>query len=187
MKKSLILFSFILAFVLSGCGYKPSSTYAKEQIKGNVFVDLYIDYKDPKNAVLIKDAMNEILVHRLGSKLVYDRSLADTIINLKLGSVSMSELQYDTQGYVKLYKSTVSITVGYKNKEFANNFSVSGTYDFSIDGDGTITDTKRFEAIRSAASKALEEVISKIAVSSFKKDKTQVEMVKEDEEVTKED
>lgn len=171
MKRSLLLFSFILAFVLSGCGYKPSSVYAKKEINGNVFVDLFIDYKDPKNAVLIKDAMNEILVHRLGSNLVYDKSLADTIIDLKLGSVSMSEIQYDTQGYVKLYKATVSIAVGYKNKEKSNKFSVSGTYDFSIDGGGTITDTKRFEAIKNASSKALEEVLSKIAVASFKKDK----------------
>lgn len=169
MRKSFfILFSLVAVLLFSGCGYKPSSTYAKEQINGNIFVDLYVNLRDPKNAVLIKDAMNEILVHRLGTNLVYDKKLADTILNLKLGNVSMSELQYDEQGNTKLYKANVNINVKYSNDNHANSFNVSGTQEFTVDGE-YINDAKRFEAIKSAASKALEEVISKIAIQSFKK------------------
>ncbi|AXX91465.1 hypothetical protein CPU12_09645 [Malaciobacter molluscorum LMG 25693] len=171
MKKSLFTLFALVIMLFSGCGYKPASTYAKEQIQGDVFVDLFVNLKDPKNAVLIKDAMNEILVHRLGSKLVYDKKQADTIIDLRLGNVSMSELQYDDNGFTKLYKATVNINVGYENKDYKNKFYVTGTHEFSIDDGSIITDTKRFEAIRTAASKALEEVISKIAIQSFKKNK----------------
>ncbi len=170
MKLSLIFFHIALIFVLTSCGYKPSSHYAKEQLSGKIFVDLVIDLKDPRNAVLIKDAMNELIVHRLDSKMVYDRSLADTIMKVKLNSVSMQELQYDSQGYNKLYKAVVGILVDYKNEKGNGSFSVSGDYDFSIDNGTTITDTKRFEAIKNAASKALEEIISKLAVQSFKKE-----------------
>jgi hypothetical protein len=170
MKLSLIFFHIALIFVLTSCGYKPSSYYAKEQLSGKIFVDLIIDLKDPRNAVLIKDAMNELIVHRLDSKIVYDRSLADTIMKVKLNSVSMQVLQDDEDGYNKLYKAVVGILVSYDNKKEQRSFNVSGDYDFSIDDGTIITDTKRFEAIKNAASKALEEVISKLAVISLKKE-----------------
>jgi len=173
MKLSHLLISIFAVLLLTACGYKPSSYYAKQQLKGNVFVNLIIDIKDPRNAVLIKDAMNEILVHRLDSKLVNKRSLADTIVDLKLNSVSMNLLQDDEKGYNKLYQAVVSISVKYRNDKISESFTVSGDYDFSIDDGTTITDTKRFEAIRRASSEALEEVISKIAVNSFKRPKVE--------------
>lgn len=169
MKLSQLLFSCFLVFFISACGYKPSVHYAKDQLKGKIFVNLLTDLEDPRNAVLIKDAMNEIIVHRLDSKIVYDRKLADTIMDLKLNSVSMQVLQDDDQGYNKLYNAVVNINVKYDNGKEKKSFNVTGDYDFSIDAGTTITDTRRFEAIRNAASEALEEVISKIAVNSFKK------------------
>lgn len=169
MKSSLIFFHLVLVLLFTACGYKPSSQYAKEQLKGKIFVNLIINLKDPRNAVLIKDAMNELIVHRLDSRIVYDRSLADTIVDVKLNSIDMQELQYDKQGYNKLYKAVVGIFVKYRNKKEENSFIVSGDYDFSIDNGTTITDTKRFEAINNAANKALEEVISRLAIISFKK------------------
>ena len=172
MRLKQIVFSLCILFFITACGYKPSSTYAKTQLSGKIFVNLIIDLEDPRNAVLIKDAMNELIVHRLDSKIVDKRELADTIVDLKLNSVSMQELQYDELGYNKLYKAVVSISVNYMNKKTNKKeaFSLSGDYDFSIDNNTTITDTKRFEAIRNAASKALEELISKLAVVSFKKE-----------------
>ncbi len=159
--------------IFTGCGYKPSVYYAKKEITGSVYVDLDVNIEDPKNSVLVKDAMNELLVHKLGSKLVYNEKLADTRMFVKLNSVSLSELSYNEDGYIKLYKASVSINVRYINSlKKSNSFSVSGTYDFSIDDGGTISDTKRFEAIKSAANKALDEVLSKIAIQTFKKDET---------------
>jgi len=158
-------------FTLSGCGYKPTINYAKKELAGKVFVKLFIDLKDPRNAVLIKDAMNQVLIHKLDSKLVYDEALADTIMHLKIKSVSMTTLQYDSSGYNNLYRAKVSINVKYNKKaeEISKEFTVSGENDFSLDSSTTITDTKRFEAIKSASDDALDEVLSRIAVSSFKK------------------
>jgi hypothetical protein len=172
MKLSHVLFSFFVIFFMTACGYRPASHYAKKELSGKIFVNLIINLEDPRNAVIIKDAMNEIIVHRLDSQIVYDRSLADTIVNVKLNSVSMQTLQYDEQGYNRLYKAVVSIKVDYtkKSTKIKKSFSVSGDYDFSIAGK-TITDTKRFEAIKAAAAKALEEMISRIAVNSFAKAK----------------
>ena len=165
--KSLLI--VLLALVLfAGCGYKPASAYAKREVSGNVYVDLKVNIEDPKNSVLIKDAMNELLVHRLNARLVDKKELADTIMTVKLNSVSMQELQYDESGYIKLYKAIANINVQYENARRKNNFNVSGVYDFSIDSGGTISEAKRFDAIKNAASKALDEVISKLAIASFK-------------------
>jgi len=171
-KVLLVLFTLNFCFfILSGCGYKPTSFYAKKELSGKVFVKLFIDLKDPRNAVLIKDAMNQLLIQKLDSKLVYDESLADTIMNIKINSVSMTTLQYDSSGYNNLYRAKVNINVKYnkKSEKKLRNFTVSGENNFSLASSTTITDTKRFEAIKSASDDALDEVLSKIAVASFKK------------------
>jgi hypothetical protein len=171
MKLKSFILAFLIGTVFIACGYKPATYYAKNEIKGNVFVDLRVNIEDPKNSVLIKDAMNELLVHKLDAKLVHKKELADTIVIVSLNSTSFATLQYDVNGYSKLYKATSSVSVQYTNKKekLSRSFNVSGSYDFSIDSGGTISDSKRFEAIKVASGKALDEVISKIAILSFKK------------------
>ncbi|MBU3014201.1 hypothetical protein KO488_05480 [Poseidonibacter lekithochrous] len=171
-KVLLVLFTLSFCFfTFSGCGYKPTTYYAKKELSGKVFVKLFIDLKDPQNSVLIKDAINQLLAHKLDSKLVYEEALADTIMNIKINSVSMTELQYDADGYNNLYRATVIINVKYDKKaeKISRNFTVSGENDFSLGSSTTITDTKRFEAIKSASDEALDEVLSRIAIQSFKK------------------
>lgn len=181
-KVSLILFSiFLTAAFLTGCGYKPSSHYAKDKIKGKVYVDVDVDIEDPKNSVLVKDAMNEIVVSRFDRQLVTKKSEADTILIVKLNSVSMSELQKDEEGYVNLYRANVNINVKYNGPGGNGSVTVSGSYDFSVDDGSTISDSKRFEAIKIASNKALEEIVSKFAVESFRKD----DMPKDEEKDTK--
>ena len=70
----------------------------------------------------------------------------------------------------KLYRAVVVLKIDYFRKDngIKKSFAVDGEHDFSIDDGTTITETKRFDAISNAANKALDEVLSKIAVSSFK-------------------
>ena len=169
-----VLFTLTLcSLIFNGCGYRPTTYYAKKELSGNVFVKLFIDLKDPRNAVVVKDSMNQLLIQKLGLKLVYDESQADVIMNLKINSVSMSVLQYDDDGYNQVYRATVNILVSYtkKGRKGVTSFTVSGENDFSVgdDDDDTITDTVRYDAIEEASDDALDEVLSKIAVASFKK------------------
>ena len=55
-----------------------------EQLQSTLFVDIDVSIEDPKNSVMIKDAMSEMLISRFGTKLVYNKEIADTILNLKL-------------------------------------------------------------------------------------------------------
>lgn len=166
-----VLFTFTtFSLVFNGCGYKPSTTYAKQELSGKVFVKLFVDLKDPRNAVLVKDALTQVLLQKLDSKLVYDEAQADTVIKLKIGSVNMQELQYDREGYNKLYRALVSVDIQYKKADGkVKTVKLDGEHNFSIDDGTTISDTKRFEAIRNAADDALDEFLSKVAVQSFGK------------------
>ena len=172
LKKVLfVLFTFTISFSFFGCGYKPSSYYAKEEFLGNVFINVLVNLEDPKNTVLVKDSINQILIQKLDSNLVTNEALADVVINLSVNTVSLQVLQYDASGYNKLYKAVISINISYfkKSENKRKSFTLEGEYDFSVDNGTTISDSQRFEAIKAASDKALEEFISKVAVSSHKK------------------
>ena len=167
-----VLFTFFISFSFLGCaGYKPSTHYAKDEISGKVFVKVSIDLEDPKNSVLIKDSINQLLIQKLDAEIVNKESLADTVMNVVVNRVSLQTLQYDKTGYNKLYRAVVIINISYfkKSEDKRKSFSVDGEYDFSVDIAGTINDTQRYNAIQKASEKAMEEVLSKIAVQSFKK------------------
>lgn len=173
-KKSVLttLFISFITVLFVSCGYKPSTTYAKQELGDKVFVKVRIDLKDPKNTVIVKDTITKLLVQKLGTKIVKDKNLADTIMNVSLKSVKMKVLEYDTDGYNEVYKATVKILVKYtkiQTKE-TKKFTVSGEDTFTVDdSDGTISDTERFEAIENASDDALDEVLSRLAINSFVK------------------
>ncbi|MCT7564768.1 LPS assembly lipoprotein LptE [Aliarcobacter butzleri] len=169
-KVLLTIFSVSLAFLFVACGYKPSTYYAKKEMEGNVYVKLDVSLVDPRNSVLVKDAVTKILIQKLDSNLVDKEKDADVVMNLEISSVNLSALQYDAKGYNKLYKAQVFIRVDYYRKEngIKKSFTVDGEYDFAVDIGGTITDANRYDAITKASDQAVSEVVSRIAVQSFK-------------------
>ena len=62
MIKNIFLFLIVVFFI--GCGYKPSSYYSKNEIGGFVYVNVAIDINNAQNSVLIKDAMNEMVINQ---------------------------------------------------------------------------------------------------------------------------
>ena len=164
-----VLFLFIISF--SGCSYKPSTHYAKEEIWGDVYLNVSIDLEDPQNSVLIKDSIKKILIQKLDVDLVEKESSSDIVMNVNVNAVRMQELQYDELGYNKLYRAVVVVSVSYfkKGDKKKKSFTVDGEHNFSVDNGTTINSTQRYEAIRKASEKALEDVLSKIAVASYKK------------------
>lgn len=164
-----IIGSFLLMFFIVGCGYKPSVYYTKEALGNNIYVDVSISRKDPKNSVLIKDALNDAVITRFGGRLS-TKEMADTEIFLKIGSVTFTPILYDTDGYVTAYKAKVSLNINYESKNKTNrSLSTSGEYDFPIQANTVISDTKRFEAIKYASLDALNEFVSNIALQGMKK------------------
>ncbi len=157
------LFLF-LSFALVGCGYKPSTTYTREVLGENIHVSVKISRKDPKNSVFIKDAVNEAVVGRFGSRLT-DKKDADTNLLVSIESVSFSPTVYNKDGYVIAYKTRVTLSINYKTiNGNSKNFSTVGEYDFPVEANSVISDTKRFDAIKFASADAINEIISKISI-----------------------
>jgi len=165
MKKTFLGICLCLAVI--GCGYKPTTYYAKQALGERIYAEVTISRQDPQNTVLIKDSVNEAIVSRFGGKIV-SKEAAETQLHVAIGSIGFSPTVYDSNGYVIAYKTTVILSIKYqKGSEKPQAFQTSGEYDFSIEANSLISDTKRFEAIRYAASDALDEFISKIAIKGL--------------------
>jgi len=165
-----LFLGFLIAVFISGCGYKPSSYYAKQALGDKLYAEVAISRQDPKNSVLIKDAVNEAIVGRFGGKLVA-KEQADSVLHVKIQSLSFSPTVYNTNGYVIAYKATVVLAMNYENAaKKVEKLTATGEHDFSIpDKDSSvISDTNRFDAIRYAASDALDEFVSKIAIKGLR-------------------
>jgi len=156
-------------FIMSGCGYKPSVYYAKNEITGKVYVDLVMDMENSRNSVLVKDAMNEMILNRFNAQLTQNKDEADTYVVVQLGRVSHSVMASDNEGYAKTYRANVSISVQYQKKDGVKKYvSVSNYYDYNVEADALVSDQQKEEAVKNAAVKALGDLFSKIAVNSFK-------------------
>jgi hypothetical protein len=167
MKKTLFLIISSL-ILISGCGYKPVSHYTKEQINGLVYVTSETSLQDPQNSVILQDSVTQIIVSNLGLAITNDKSLADTIVTVSLGKPTITKVQYDTLGYVSVYRARVNVTLKYQNSQKTGQVSSSGEYDFNVDNSSNISDTERFKAIKEASLKALDDILGKLAVESFK-------------------
>ena len=163
------LLPLILLFFVS-CGYKPTMYYSKRILGDNIYVEVKTSLKDPENTVLIRDALNEAVIERFRSRVV-SRAEADAIVEMSLKRVTFLPIQYDKNGYVIAYKTYVDLLTRYRDKNGANATITSrGDYDFAIESNSVISDTKRFEAIKHASYKAIDEFISKLSVKGIQSD-----------------
>ena len=167
MKFGFFLLIFVVIF--NACGYKPTANYASNALISNVFIEVPIDINNARNTVLIKDALTELIVNKFKLKTTNKKYLAKSFIKSKIISVTHQELQSDISGYAKVYRETVKIEVKYNKKNKKEKvITVSNYFDFIVNSDSTITQSKKDEAIKIAINKALTEVFSKIAISSYK-------------------
>ena len=152
-----------LFLLLAGCGYKSASSYTKQALGDRVYTKVEIYLRDPQNAVLIKDAINKAVLSRFYSRLA-PKEMADSIIVAKVKRVSFSPLEYDKNGYVVFYRTKVYITFLVKRGNKKESIQTLGIYDFPIEPNSVITDTKRYTAIKEGANKALDQFISRLAL-----------------------
>ena len=181
MQNKILLFFTI--FFLTGCGYKPVSHIARDVMGGNVYVDVIIDKRDPKNSVWIKDGVREGIVSRLNKKLSDDKN-ADTTIVVAMRSLTLEPLLYDDDGYATSYKAVVTLEFDTKFKDAtAKNVITTGEYDFAVSqkiknvryADSVLSDTQRYNAIKEASREAFDEYIAVIAMQGYDKRRQNVD------------
>jgi hypothetical protein len=144
--------------------------YTKEVLGDNIYVEVKTSLKDPENTVLIRDALNEAVISRFRSRIV-PRKDADSQLVMELKKVSFLPIQYDKNGYVIAYKTYVDLLTRVRDKSGHTQAIYSrGDYDFAIESNSVISDTKRFEAIKHASYKAVDEFISRLSIKGIRSD-----------------
>lgn len=152
-----------IAMLVTGCGYKPSSKIAESVLGNLIYVEVTINVEDPKNSVLIKDALKEVFISRLGRNIVPIED-AETKVYASLGSVSFPAIMHK-DGFSVAYRAnvTLNIKIVYSSGK-QEHISTTGSYDFFVKTNNVITDTERFDAIKSASFDALDEYVATLSM-----------------------
>jgi hypothetical protein len=154
-------FSLFILFFLIGCGYKPSSVYQKNILGDNIKANVFIDPKNPRETIFLKDAVNDAVYSILGKNLCYNN--CDTEMNVSASSSSIYPLDYDQNGLPVLYRSKVILKVKLKDKnDKIRNYVVSGIYDFKVSTDSVLTDQSKLNAFKQASLNALNKLFAEI-------------------------
>ncbi len=162
-----VLLALILGVLFAGCGYLPASKQAREVLGEKIFVEVTVSLENPESAVLIKDATRKAVITRFHASLV-PQKMAETTLWVDLANVSFVPLQYDSNGYVIVYRTAVILNVTRRGNGEKKSYNAQGFYDFAIEPNAVITDTQRFEAIRYASLKALNSFVAKVGAEGSK-------------------
>lgn len=168
MLKLVLFFLIIISF--ASCGYKPSSKYARDVMGEKISTNILISAEDPENTVIIKDAIDEAVITVFHSSL-YDKADSDTHLEISISSTSYSANVYDANGYVTGYRMQVTLSINRYHDGISKSYSVSGTYDFTVDANAVVTDKERFDAIRLSAAKAIKSFVAKVSAEGARTNK----------------
>lgn len=167
---SLFTIYFLLFTIFTGCGYQPSSKEAKKVMGETVSTEIIISMPDPENTVVLKDALDEAVIRRFQTNLRH-RNDAGTHLQIELKHVGFSALQYDSNGYIISYRTTINLGVTRITTNFTKRYNAVGNFDFTISPNAIITDQQRFEAIQKSTTKALDSFVAQVAAEGSRKEK----------------
>lgn len=157
-----ILSLALILFILSGCGYAPSAKYARAIVGEKISTSVTISAIDPENTVIIKDAVDIAILEVFHASLVSKES-STTHLKLKLGNLKYTPIEYDAQGFIVAYKTTVKLKINRQTKNQNQDYTVFGSYDFKITANAVITDKQRFDAIRFSSQKAIRAFVAQVS------------------------
>ena len=107
LKKSLLalLTTGFSLFILTACGYKPSSQVIKNTFEDTIYVEVIVDRVEPENAPFIKDEMNRLIYTRFKGR-VASKEQAESQIRITYRGTTFYPLAYEN-GYVTRYRAKV--------------------------------------------------------------------------------
>ena len=160
MSKFVIVISIMI--VVSACGYKPSSKYARNVLGNKINTSVVISSENPENTVVIKDAVDTALVEIFHTSLT-DRKHADTHLSISLNVPKYTPIQYNSDGFVVAYRATIVLQITRESNSIKKRYISKGTYDFSVLPNAVFTDQERFDAIKFGSAKAISSFIAQVS------------------------
>ena len=172
VRASVILILALQVGFLSGCGYLPSSKFAREVVGDKVSTQVVISGTDPQNSVLIKDAIDTAVIKSFQTSLT-DKDHSKTHLVIMLKNVTYTPLEYDRNGYITGYRTVVYLQITSTHDAVVKQYDVSGNYDFSIEPNAIISDQIRYEAIQNGATKAISSFVAKVSAQGARAKKAE--------------
>ncbi len=166
--KVLLLISVVTLF--SACGYKPSAKYSREVVGERISTSVIISAQDPENTVIIKDAVDSAIIEVFHSSLT-SKNYSDTHLSLSISPPRYTPIQYNNDGYVITYRTTITLVIMRETSGVKKRYSTIGTYDFTIVPNAVITDQERFIAIRESSAKAISAFVAKVSAEGSREKK----------------
>ena len=167
------LLSFLLITLLfSGCGYVPSAKFSRVVVGDSISTSVKISIIDPENTVIIKDAVDSAIIEVFHASLV-PKEISKTHLTIGLSNPSYSAIQYDSDGFIVAYRTTVSLSIlrDTKGSTEKKKYTARGTYDFSVTPNAVITDQERFDAIKFGSVKAIKSFVAQVSAEGARKKK----------------
>ncbi|PHS57392.1 MAG: hypothetical protein COB17_06280 [Sulfurimonas sp.] len=152
----LVLFNFV------GCGYTPSSKFARQTLGEKISTSVVISALDPENTVLIKDAVDSSLIQVFHSSLV-DKNISDTHLVLKMSEPLYTPIIYDSNGYIIGYRMSITLFISRYHNGVSTKYTTRGNFDFKVAPNAVVTDKDRFDAIKVSAEKAIRAFIAQVS------------------------
>ncbi|WP_309497003.1 LPS assembly lipoprotein LptE [Sulfurovum sp.] len=168
MKK--IFMAIGVVFVLTACGYKPSSHAIKNIFSDSVYVEVKVDRVEPENAPFVRDELNRMIYTRFKGH-VTTKELAQSQIIADYRGSTFYPLAYE-DGYVVRYRANIRIRFTMLTKEGKLSKTISSRVESDIQASSINSSVLRTEAIRKGLEKALDEFLGYVtAKGMLKKDK----------------
>jgi len=152
----------LVTLLLSACGYRPNAKFSRSIVGEKISTSVIISAQDPQNTVIIKDAVDSAIIESFHASLV-SRAHSQSHLELSIGKPKYSPLQYDENGYIVSYRTTIILNILRYHNGLSKRYSARGTYDFSIVANAVITDLQRFEAIKSSSAKAIKAFVAQVS------------------------
>ena len=166
LKKSLLalLTTGFSLFILTACGYKPSSQVIKSTFEDTVYVDVVVDRVEPENAPFVKDEMNRLIYTRFKGR-VASKEQAESQIRVTYAGTTFAPLAYEN-GYVTRYRATVRVVFDMMTKKGRFSKRISAIHEADIHASSLASSALRTEAIRKGLEKALDEFMAYVSALS---------------------
>ncbi|WP_294931195.1 LPS assembly lipoprotein LptE [Sulfurimonas sp.] len=167
--RAFLLLSLLLV-AISGCGYKSSAKFSREVMGDKISTSVIISAVDPQNTVVIKDAVDRAIIEVFQASLV-SKSESQTHLVLKMGPPAYAPIVYDENGYVIGYRMSVTLNIIKHTNGASKSYNTRGFHDFSVAPNAIVTDQDRFEAIGSAAQRAIKSFVAQVSAEGARASK----------------
>jgi len=157
-----IIYIALIMVLFTACGYSPSAKFSREIVGEKISTSVVISAVDPENTVIIKDAVDAAVIEVFHASLV-SKEFSSTHLVLTLGTPSYSPVQYDSDGFIVAYRTTINLGIVKETEGKSKKYIAKGTYDFSVTANAVITDKERFDAIKFSSAKAIKSFVAQIS------------------------